>query len=126
MTRVVKGNTELRVPDSEVTTYLNQGYVVIGANGKLVQVSKSFTYDELVTFYKHNERTIKRQGAKIDEQNATIAEKDITISSLNAEVERLNAIIAAGASKTSADGGETKTQATTPEETKTPKSTKKA
>lgn len=54
MVRVVKGNSELRIPDSEVTAYLRQGYAVVDASGSIVDVGKQLTYDELVTQYKQN------------------------------------------------------------------------
>ena len=83
MVRVVKGNSELRIPDSEVTAYLRQGYAVVDASGSIVDVGKQLTYDELVTQYKQNTRTI---------------------AELEAEVSRLHTIIAEEAAKTSANG----------------------
>lgn len=104
MVRVVKGNSELRIPDSEVTAYLRQGYAVVDASGSIVDVGKQLTYDELVTQYKQNTRTIRRQEAKIAE--------------LEAEVSRLHTIIAEEAAKTSANGVKEERRANGEAETK--------
>ena len=112
MVRVVKGNSELRIPDSEVTAYLRQGYAVVDASGCIVNVGKQLTYDELVSQYKQDARTIRRQEAKIAE--------------LEAEVSRLHTIIAEEAAKTSDSGVKEKRRANGDTETKASQRAEKA
>lgn len=112
MIRVVKGNSELRVPDSEATAYLKQGYAVVDASGNAVEVGKQLTYDELVSKNKQDARTIRRQEAKIEE--------------LEAEVSRLHTIIAEEAAKTSTSDDRCERQANGGAENKAAQRAKKS
>ncbi len=112
MVRVVKGNSELRVPDNEAAAYLKQGYAVVDARGNAVEVGKQLTYDELVSKTKQDARTIRRQEAKIAE--------------LEAEVSRLNTIIAEEALKTSTSDAKAERRANGGAENKTAQGAKKS